>query len=61
MQLNTLAGRSYNDITQYPVFPWIVGRYYAVMSHLTLLLLPAVVVVVLVLVPAAATLLGPLS
>lgn len=22
MQLNTIAGRSYNDITQYPVFPW---------------------------------------
>ncbi|KAL3536918.1 hypothetical protein ACH5RR_000284 [Cinchona calisaya] len=27
MQLNTLAGRSYNDITQYPVFPWIVSDY----------------------------------
>ncbi|XP_010518173.1 PREDICTED: BEACH domain-containing protein C2-like [Camelina sativa] len=25
MQLNTLAGRSYNDITQYPVFPWIIS------------------------------------
>ncbi|KAK6285550.1 hypothetical protein POUND7_011729 [Theobroma cacao] len=25
MQLNTLAGRSYNDITQYPVFPWILS------------------------------------
>ena len=23
MQLNTLAGRSYRDMTQYPVFPWI--------------------------------------
>lgn len=22
MQLNTLSGRTYNDITQYPVFPW---------------------------------------
>lgn len=22
MFLNTLAGRSYNDLTQYPVFPW---------------------------------------
>ncbi len=22
MQLNTLAGRSYNDLSQYPVFPW---------------------------------------
>ncbi|XP_010523698.1 PREDICTED: BEACH domain-containing protein C2 isoform X2 [Tarenaya hassleriana] len=27
MQLNTLAGRSYNDITQYPVFPWIISKY----------------------------------
>lgn len=22
MQLNTLAGRTYNDLNQYPVFPW---------------------------------------
>ncbi|KAJ9680884.1 hypothetical protein PVL29_020019 [Vitis rotundifolia] len=27
MQLNTLAGRGYNDITQYPVFPWILSDY----------------------------------
>ncbi|XP_073101635.1 BEACH domain-containing protein C2 [Elaeis guineensis] len=27
MELNTLAGRSYNDITQYPVFPWILADY----------------------------------
>ncbi|KAA0049017.1 hypothetical protein IC582_012315 [Cucumis melo] len=27
MHLNTLAGRSYNDITQYPVFPWILSDY----------------------------------
>ncbi|KAH6559664.1 hypothetical protein KP509_1Z002100 [Ceratopteris richardii] len=27
MQLNTLSGRSYNDITQYPVFPWILADY----------------------------------
>uniref|UniRef100_A0A3Q7EKN2 BEACH domain-containing protein C2 n=1 Tax=Solanum lycopersicum TaxID=4081 RepID=A0A3Q7EKN2_SOLLC len=27
MQLNTLAGRSYNDITQYPVFPWVISDY----------------------------------
>lgn len=25
--LNTLAGRSYNDMTQYPVFPWILSDY----------------------------------
>ncbi|KAL0714917.1 hypothetical protein Bca4012_021896 [Brassica carinata] len=27
MQLNTLSGRSYNDITQYPVFPWVLSDY----------------------------------
>ena len=27
MHLNTLAGRSYNDITQYPIFPWIIQDY----------------------------------
>ncbi|KDO27776.1 hypothetical protein SPRG_07375 [Saprolegnia parasitica CBS 223.65] len=27
MHLNTLAGRSYNDLTQYPVFPWILCDY----------------------------------
>jgi Beige/BEACH domain/PH domain associated with Beige/BEACH len=27
MRLNILAGRSYNDITQYPVFPWIIADY----------------------------------
>ncbi|KAG0583972.1 hypothetical protein KC19_3G176400 [Ceratodon purpureus] len=27
MQLNTLAGRSFNDITQYPVFPWVLTDY----------------------------------
>lgn len=27
MTLNTLAGRSYNDLTQYPVFPWVVADY----------------------------------
>ncbi|KAL4566093.1 hypothetical protein LXL04_030203 [Taraxacum kok-saghyz] len=27
MILNTLSGRSYNDLTQYPVFPWVVADY----------------------------------
>jgi hypothetical protein len=27
MSLNTLAGRSYNDLNQYPVFPWILADY----------------------------------
>ncbi|KAK9143642.1 hypothetical protein Syun_013042 [Stephania yunnanensis] len=35
MQLNTLAGRSYNDITQYPVFPWILADYSSEMLDLT--------------------------
>eukprot|EP00123_Amoebidium_parasiticum_P018640 comp24260_c1_seq4/m.45035 comp24260_c1_seq4/g.45035 ORF comp24260_c1_seq4/g.45035 comp24260_c1_seq4/m.45035 type:complete len:1137 (-) comp24260_c1_seq4:485-3895(-) len=27
MRLNTLAGRTYNDLNQYPVFPWILSNY----------------------------------
>lgn len=27
MALNTLAGRTYQDITQYPVFPWVISDY----------------------------------
>ena len=27
MELNTLAGRSYCDLTQYPVFPWVLADY----------------------------------
>ncbi|CAJ0936217.1 unnamed protein product, partial [Mesorhabditis belari] len=27
MHLNTLAGRSYNDLSQYPVFPWVLNDY----------------------------------
>uniref|UniRef100_A0A182QR41 WD repeat and FYVE domain-containing protein 3 n=1 Tax=Anopheles farauti TaxID=69004 RepID=A0A182QR41_9DIPT len=27
MHLNSLAGRSYNDLMQYPVFPWILANY----------------------------------
>ena len=26
MQLNTFAGRTYNDLSQYPVFPWVIGK-----------------------------------
>ena len=29
MHLNTLAGRSYNDLMQYPVFPWILADYHS--------------------------------
>ena len=27
MQLNLLAGRTFNDISQYPVFPWVITDY----------------------------------
>ncbi|KAJ8255639.1 hypothetical protein COCON_G00195030 [Conger conger] len=27
IQLNTIAGRTYNDLAQYPVFPWILTDY----------------------------------
>jgi len=27
MQLNSLAGRSFNDLAQYPVFPWVISDY----------------------------------
>ncbi|XP_076158955.1 neurobeachin-like protein 1 [Alosa pseudoharengus] len=27
MQLNTIAGRTYNNLAQYPVFPWILSDY----------------------------------
>ena len=26
-QLNLLAGRTYNDLNQYPVFPWVLADY----------------------------------
>lgn len=27
MHMNSFAGRSYNDLTQYPVFPWVIADY----------------------------------
>lgn len=27
MYLNNMADRSYNDLTQYPVFPWVLNDY----------------------------------
>ncbi|TPX43799.1 hypothetical protein SeMB42_g04580 [Synchytrium endobioticum] len=27
MHLNTISGRTYNDLTQYPIFPWILQDY----------------------------------
>ncbi|KAK2144407.1 hypothetical protein LSH36_759g01035 [Paralvinella palmiformis] len=35
MCLNTLAGRSYNDLMQYPVFPWILADYQSEELNLT--------------------------
>jgi hypothetical protein len=27
MALNTAAGRTYNDLAQYPIFPWVLADY----------------------------------
>ncbi|XP_019471754.1 LOW QUALITY PROTEIN: neurobeachin-like protein 2 [Meleagris gallopavo] len=35
MQLNTIAGRTYNDLSQYPVFPWILQDYVSETLDLT--------------------------
>ncbi|XP_071420399.1 WD repeat- and FYVE domain-containing protein 4 isoform X5 [Pithys albifrons albifrons] len=35
MYLNTLAGRSYNDYMQYPVFPWVLADYHSEILDLT--------------------------
>ncbi|KAI8062663.1 hypothetical protein BC940DRAFT_244066 [Gongronella butleri] len=35
MYLNAIAGRSYNDLTQYPVFPWILADYESKQVDLT--------------------------
>ncbi|XP_019355019.2 WD repeat- and FYVE domain-containing protein 4 [Alligator mississippiensis] len=35
MYLNTLAGRSYNDYMQYPVFPWVLADYHSQTLSLT--------------------------
>ncbi|XP_065829708.1 lipopolysaccharide-responsive and beige-like anchor protein isoform X2 [Oscarella lobularis] len=33
--LNTVAGRTYNDLNQYPVFPWVISNYEATELDLT--------------------------
>ncbi|KAG8519670.1 WD repeat- and FYVE domain-containing protein 4 [Galemys pyrenaicus] len=35
MHLNTLAGRTYNDYMQYPVFPWVLADYTSQTLNLT--------------------------
>jgi len=27
MEINKYAGRTYNDLNQYPIFPWVVSNY----------------------------------
>ncbi|KAM4709985.1 lipopolysaccharide-responsive and beige-like anchor protein [Discoglossus pictus] len=36
MFLNTIAGRTYNDLNQYPVFPWVITNYDSEELDLTL-------------------------
>ncbi|XP_053335852.1 lipopolysaccharide-responsive and beige-like anchor protein [Clarias gariepinus] len=36
MFLNTIAGRTFNDLNQYPVFPWIISNYDSEELDLTL-------------------------
>ena len=35
MQVNTLSGRTYNDISQYPIFPWVIADYSSSVLDLT--------------------------
>ncbi|XP_028742695.1 neurobeachin-like protein 2 isoform X2 [Peromyscus leucopus] len=35
MQLNTIAGRTYNDLSQYPVFPWVLQDYVSPVLNLS--------------------------
>lgn len=41
MSINTMAGRSYSDLTQYPVFPWILKNYTSETLDLTVCMRPA--------------------
>lgn len=34
MIINTIAGRSFNDITQYPIFPWVIADYTSAVLNL---------------------------
>ena len=34
MKINVIAGRSLQDVTQYPVFPWILNNYTKLASDL---------------------------
>ena len=39
MHLNTLAGRSYNDLMQYPVFPWVLSDYDSEVTIITIIII----------------------
>uniref|UniRef100_A0A5K3F482 BEACH domain-containing protein n=2 Tax=Mesocestoides corti TaxID=53468 RepID=A0A5K3F482_MESCO len=36
MALNTAAGRTYNDLTQYPIFPWVIADFESPILDLTM-------------------------
>jgi len=36
MYLNTVAGRTYNDLNQYPVYPWVLVNYESSEMDLTM-------------------------
>ena len=36
MYLNTVAGRTYNDLNQYPVYPWVIVNYESTELDLTM-------------------------
>lgn len=36
MYLNTISGRTYQDLNQYPVFPWIIADYESEKLDLTI-------------------------
>jgi hypothetical protein len=42
MELNILAGRSYADISQYPIFPWVIALITLLIALITLTLLTLV-------------------
>ena len=35
MFLNTISNRTYNDLSQYPIMPWIIGDYTSEIINLT--------------------------
>ena len=51
MLLNVIAGRSLQDITQYPIFPWVLNNYESVtydIKYSFFAVFPVVIVVTIV-------------